>query len=131
MSHWLISLMGDYCWNYAGKIVPKVKIFIRHFSHNTPYFATLDNELITAERTVDSEFTKYVNNNGNPCVLGKAPYSSKQTLWCIFLMKQATKSFCWLIWKGRSINYMVQTHYNYRNINWSSFGERILLNWQS
>ena len=27
----------------------------------------MDNESITVEKIIDDEFTKYVNNNGNPC----------------------------------------------------------------
>ena len=55
----------------AEKLVTKAKnskVFTRHFSYSTSYFATLDNEPITVERFVDGEFTTYVNNDGNPCL---------------------------------------------------------------
>ena len=40
--------------------------------------------------------------------LVKAIYYSKQRLWCIFPMKQATRSFCWLICKWWIVNYTIQ-----------------------
>ena len=55
----------------AEKLVTKAKnskVFTRHFSYSTSYFATLDNEPITVERFADGEFTTYVNNDGNPCL---------------------------------------------------------------
>ena len=41
--------------------------FRNAFSYDASYFAKLYNEPITVERFVDGEFTKYVNNDGNPC----------------------------------------------------------------
>ena len=96
----------------AEKLAAKTKnskVLTRHFSYDTTYVATLVKEPITVERVVDDKFTKYVNNDENPCqrVLGKSFYSSKQRLWCIFLMKQATKNFCWLICKWLIIIYTI------------------------
>ena len=99
----------------AEKLVAKVrnsKVSTTQFLYDTFYFATLDNEPITLERFVDSEFTKHVNNDGNPCqkVLGKSSLfkQAEALLVCIFPMKQATRSFCWLIYKWRIINYTIQ-----------------------
>ena len=55
----------------AEKLAAKAKNSKVFFSYNqgvTPwynasYFATLDNEPINAEKFVDGEFTKYVNND--------------------------------------------------------------------
>ena len=48
-------------------IARKSKVFTSHFSYDTSYFATLDNEPITVERFVDGEFPIQLNNDGNPC----------------------------------------------------------------
>ena len=61
----------------AEKLVAKAKNSkdsTRLFSYDTSYFANLDDEPITVEKFVDGEFTKYANNDGNPCqkVLGKS-----------------------------------------------------------
>ena len=87
----------------AEKLVAKrrsSKVSTRQFLYDTFYFATLDNKPITLERFVDSEFTKHVNNNGNPCqrFLVKALYSSKQRLClCAFFLwsKQREVSVGW------------------------------------
>ena len=60
--------MGDYCWDYAEKLVAKAKNFCKAFFVRSSYFGTLDNEPITAERFVDSEFRKYIENDGNLCL---------------------------------------------------------------
>ena len=56
----------------AEKLAAKAKnskVFARYFSYDTSYF-----EPITVEIFVDSKFTKYINNDGNPCqkVLSKS-----------------------------------------------------------
>ena len=61
----------------AEKLAAKAKnskIFTRHFSYDTTYFATLDNKPLAVERFLDGEFTKYVNKDEKSCqkVLGKS-----------------------------------------------------------
>ena len=97
----------------AEKLAAKAKnsnVFTRHFSYNTCYFAKLDNEPITVERFVDGEFTKYVNNDGNPCqtVLGESCLFEQTEALVHIFMKQEMKSFYWLICKGRIIIYTIQ-----------------------
>ena len=68
----------------AEKLVGKAKNsikFLQGILRTIFYFATLDNEPLTVERFVDGEFTKYVNNDGNPCQ--KVPGKS-------FLFKQVS-----------------------------------------
>ena len=72
-----------------------MKIFPRHFSYDTSYFVTLDNEPITVERFVDAKFKKYVINDGNSCqkVLGKSSIFKQAETWVHFFYKASNEKF--------------------------------------
>ena len=55
----------------------------------------MDNEPITVERFLDGEFTKYVNNDGNPCqkVLGKSSIFEQAEASVHFSYKASSKAF--------------------------------------
>ena len=55
----------------------------------------MDNEPITVERFLDGEFTKYVNNDGNPClkVFGKSSIFEQAEASVHFSYKASSKAF--------------------------------------
>ena len=78
----------------AEKLAAKAKnskVFARYFSYDTSYF-----EPITVEIFVDDKFTKYTNNDGNPCqkVLSKSSIIEQAETLVYFFKEQTTKSFC-------------------------------------
>ena len=82
----------------AEKLVAKgknSKVSTRQFLYDTFYFAILDNEPITLERFVDGEFTKHVNNDGNPCqkVLGKSSLFKQAEALVHFSYKASNEKF--------------------------------------
>ena len=82
----------------AEKLVAKgknSKVSTRQFLYDTFYFAILDNEPITLERFVDGEFTKQVNNDGNPCqkVLGKSSLFKQAEALVHFSYKASNEKF--------------------------------------
>ena len=65
---------------------------------------------MTLERFVDDEFTKYVNNDGNPCqkVPGKSSLFEQAEALVHFSYHTSNEKLCRLICKGRIINYTTQ-----------------------